>query len=274
MSKESVRTKKKIQPCITSLLSPSAELIEPSAVNSDTVEVPFQSMKSKKQKRSWKSCENSDINPNKKPLTKTPEKMSNPEPNPKDPVINNNSDGIELSPELKELEKHLNSSMLINMHKCIEDTLKPIKDSIDKIVNSSVQIDHHDTEIKCLNEENSVLKTQVSEIQNDMDSIKLKLNQLENKSLECNLSFRGIEEFLDETEDILKVKIHQCIAETFNNQDEQRRLSAARCCLIRKCKWLGRPNPNRPCPVSVEFKSRKDVDAILDTNTTWPKGYM
>ena len=112
----------KIQPCITYLLSPSAELIEPIAVNSDTIEVPFQSVKSKKRKRSQKSGENLDINPNKKSSTKTPEKMSDPEPNPKDPVINNNSDGVELSPELKELKKWLNTSMLININKCIAET--------------------------------------------------------------------------------------------------------------------------------------------------------
>ena len=273
MSKKSVCIKKKnIQPCVTSLLSPSAELIELSAVNSDTIEVPFQGVKSKKRKRSRKSGEHLDINPNKKSLTKTPEKMSDPETIPKDPVINNNSDGVELSPELKELEKWLNTSMLININKCIAEALKPIKDSIDKIVNANAQIDHQDTEIKCLNVENSVLKTQVKELRNGMDSFKLKLNQLENKSFECNLIFRGVEKSLNETKDTLKDKIHQYIAETFNYHDEQTWLSAARCCLIRKFKRLGRPNPHRPCPVSVEFESKQDADAILEYKYYLTKG--
>ena len=55
---------------------------------------------------------------------------------------------VELSPELKELEKRLNTSMLININKCIAEALKPIKDSIDKIVNSSSLIDRQETEIK------------------------------------------------------------------------------------------------------------------------------
>ena len=42
--------KKRIQLCITSMLSPGAELIEPSAANSDPIEAPFQSVKSKKGK--------------------------------------------------------------------------------------------------------------------------------------------------------------------------------------------------------------------------------
>ena len=261
------------------MLSPSAELIEPNATNSDPIEAPFQSVKSKKKKRPRKSGEHSDNNPNKNNVTKTLDKMSDPVPNHnlKDTTEDKNPDGIEesgieLSPELKKLEKRLNTSMLININKCIAEALQPIKDSIDKIVNSSAQIDSHDNEIKCLNVENSALKTQVSELRNDMDSIKLKLNQLENKSLECNLIFRGVEEFLNETEDALKDKIHRIILETFNYHDEQCRLSAARCCTIRGCKRLGRPNPHRPCPISVEFERRKDVDAILEYKYYLNKG--
>ena len=42
--------KKKIQPCIMSMLSPSAELSEPNTTNLDPIEAPFQSVKSKKGK--------------------------------------------------------------------------------------------------------------------------------------------------------------------------------------------------------------------------------
>ena len=128
-------------------------------------------MKSKKRKRSHKSGELSDNNPHKKIVTKTPEKMSDPVPNhcSKDVTEDKNpygmeENGIELIPELKELEKLLNTLMLININKCIAEALQPIKDSIEKIVNSSAQIDSHDNEIKRLNVENSALKTQVSEL--------------------------------------------------------------------------------------------------------------
>ena len=271
--------KKKIQPCITSMLSPSAELIEPNTTNPDPIEAPFQSVKSKKRKRSRKSGELSENNPHKRTVTKTPERMSDPVPNhcSKDITEDKNpygmeENGVELSPELKKLDKRPNTSMLININKCIAETLQPIKDSIEKIVNSSAQIDSHDNEIKCLNIENSALKTQVSELRNDMESIKTKLNQLENKSLEFNLIFKGVEESLNETEDVLKDKIHRIISDTYNYHDEQSRLSAARCCIIRSCKRLGRPNPHRPCPISAEFESKKDVDAILEYKYHLTKG--
>ena len=65
MSKESVCTKNTIQPCITSLLLPSAEPIEPN-VTTDNIEVTFQSVKQKKQKRPRKSGDQTDNNPSKK----------------------------------------------------------------------------------------------------------------------------------------------------------------------------------------------------------------
>ena len=52
MSKEPLCTKKIIQPCITSLLSPSAELFVPQTNTADSVEVPFESVKHKKRKPS------------------------------------------------------------------------------------------------------------------------------------------------------------------------------------------------------------------------------
>ena len=121
------------------MLSPNAELSEPNTTNPNPIEAPFQSVKSKKGK-SHKSGELSDNNPHKRTITKTPEKMS-------DPVLNHCSrdiqedksphgkeeHGIELSPELKELEKRLNTSMLININKCIAEALQPIKDSIEKL---------------------------------------------------------------------------------------------------------------------------------------------
>ena len=268
MSKESVCTKNTIQPCITSLLSPSAEPVEPN-VTTDNIEVTFQSVKQKKWKRPRKSGDQMDNNPSKKTLTKTPEKMSNSETNQQE-IVEKGS--VELSPELKELEKRLNTSMLININKCIAEALKPIKDSIEKIVNSSAKIDHQDTEIKRLTKENANLKSQVTELQNDVSSIKSKLHQLENKSLENNLIFRGIGECLNETEDALKDSIHQCIADTFNFHDEHNWLSAARSCAIRKCKRLGRPNLHRPRPISVEFENRRDADAILEYKHYLAKG--
>ena len=137
------------------MLSLSAKLIVPQSDTTDSVEVPFKSVKHKKRKQSKKSSEQSDSNPVKRSLKKTPEKMSQPNPTTENackemmPLDKCNNE-VELSPESKELEKRLNTSMLININKCIAEALKPIKDSIDKIVNSSSLIDQQESEIKWL----------------------------------------------------------------------------------------------------------------------------
>ena len=149
MSKEPLCIKKIIQPCITSLLSLSVSQTD----TTDSVEVPFESVKHKKRKRSKKSSEQSDNNPVKRSLKKKPEKMSQPTQTivkTREEMIplDNCNNEVEVSPELKELEKRLNTSMLININKSIAEALKPIEDSIDKIVKSSSLIDQQETEIK------------------------------------------------------------------------------------------------------------------------------
>ena len=111
MSMEPLCTQKIIQPCITSLLSPSAELNEPQADTTDIIEVPFESVKHKKRERSKKSGEQNDNKPVKRSLKKNPEKMSQPIPTSNSvheelmPVDSGNNE-VELSPELKELKKY------------------------------------------------------------------------------------------------------------------------------------------------------------------------
>ena len=71
MSKEPICTKKIIQPCITSLLLPSAELSEPqTGATEDIVEVPFESVKHKKRKHSKNSSDQHGNNSVKRSLKK------------------------------------------------------------------------------------------------------------------------------------------------------------------------------------------------------------
>ena len=80
MSKEPWYTQKIIQPCITSLLSPSAELVVSQTNTNDSVEAPFESVKHKKIKQSKKSSEQSGNNLFKRSMKKNPEKMSTNNP--------------------------------------------------------------------------------------------------------------------------------------------------------------------------------------------------
>ena len=102
-----------IQPCITSLLSLSAEPFEPQTGATENVEVPFESVRHKKRKQSKKSSEQTGNNPVKRSFKKTPDKMSQPtltsaNKHEETLPLDTSKSEVELSSELKELEKRLN----------------------------------------------------------------------------------------------------------------------------------------------------------------------
>ena len=171
---------------------------------------------------------------------------------------------IQLSPELEELERRLNNNMLQNIASSIEAALKPIKDSIDKILTSSDLITKQEDKIKNLTAENVKLRKDLNSVRSDLSGFKSRLNDLENKALECNLIFRGLNKELNETEDSLKEKIYWNIADTIDRYDQGERLAIACTLSIRRCRRLGKPNPSRSRPVSVEFNRHMDADAIYE----------
>ena len=84
--------------------------------------------------------------------------------------------------------------MLQNIASSIEAALKPIKDSIDKILTSSELITKQEDKIKNLTAENVKLKEDLNSVRSDLSGFKSRLNDLENKALECILIFRGLNE--------------------------------------------------------------------------------
>ena len=127
---------------------------------------------------------------------------------------------IQLSLGLEELERRLNNNMLQNIASSIEAALKPIKDSIDKILTSSDLITKQEDKIKNLTAENVKLREDLNSVRSDLSRFKSRLNDLENKALECNLIFRGLNKELNETEDSLKGKIYWNIADTIDRYDQ------------------------------------------------------
>ena len=62
------------------------------------------------------------------------------------------------------------------------------------------------------------------------------------------------------------------MADTIDNPNPAERLSAAKGCSIRYCRQLGKPNPTRPRPISVEFDRRVDADIVYDSRFYLTKG--
>ena len=227
----------------------------------------------KKRKHKHRSSGSPRDKPNKKPLKKTPAKMAKadnttPSLSQDNPTILSTSHtsheikSIQLSPELEELERRLNNNMLQNIASSIEAALQPIKDSIDKILTSSDLITQQEEQIKNLKEENVKLQENLTLVRTDLNGLKSRLNDLENKTLESNLIFRGLNEEINETDEGLKEKIYWNIADTIDRYDQNERLAVAHTFTIRRCRRLGKPNPLRSRPVSVEFDKRADADVV------------
>ena len=102
--------------------------------------------------------------------------------------------------------------------------------------------------------------SEVKQVRCELKEFKERLSSLENKSLECNLIFHGVEEPLNKTSEGLKEQLYWIVADTIVNPNPAERLSAAKGCSICRCCRLGKPNPTRPRPISVEFDRRVDAD--------------
>ena len=107
--------------------------------------------------------------------------------------------------------------MIENIANGIKAVLKPLQESIDRVQKSSDLIIRQENRIKELTEENVNLHSEVSKVQTELREIKDRLTNLENKSLECNLTFRGVDEPENETADNLKEKIYWLMADTVDN---------------------------------------------------------
>ena len=171
---------------------------------------------------------------------------------------------VTLSPELLELERRLNQNMIANIVSGIKAALKPLQESIENIQKSSDLIITQETKIKELTMENTNLHNEVRKVKTELLEFKERLFSLENKSLECNLIFRGVDETTNETSEILKEWIYWLLADTVENPNASEQLAAAKCLGIFKCRRLAKVNQFRPRPVSVEFNTKIDADAVYE----------
>ena len=140
-----------------------------------------------------------------------------------------------LSPELLELERRLNKNMISNITSGIKEAPKPLQESIKTIEKSSDLIIRQETRIKELTEENTNLHEEVKKVKMELTKFKERLFNLENKSLECNLIFRGVDEAVNETNNELKERIYWLLADTVDDPDAAERLTAAKSQGIIKC---------------------------------------
>ena len=110
--------------------------------------------------------------------------------------------------------------------------------------------------------ENCKLKSEVFKLKGDVYDLKVRMNSMENKSLENNLIFHGIPDNENEFLNHLVNKLQRNFADTIDIYDDDIRLQRARDIQIARCKRLGPYQENRCRPVRVEFVYKWDADEL------------
>ena len=100
-------------------------------------------------------------------------------------------------------------------------------------------------------------------LRSEVNEFQAKINKLEDKCLENNLIFHGLEEQSPDDIDSRNEKIYAAISSTINRDTPEERLQVAREVEIVRTRRLGKAEPNRTRPLSVEFSSKYDAIQIF-----------
>ena len=174
------------------------------------------------------------------------------------------------------LSESITKNVTVGLKTIIDSSLKEALDTMSKNVNKAIEenptVVQHGEQIDSLETENMMLKTKVRKMEGNQKEMTKKLNEIERKSLQNNLIFKGIQEDEWEKENISKTKIQKELAKITPGTSESTKLKAAKKMNIRCCKRLGRYNKDRSRPLSVEFVSKEDVNFILSNKSNLRTG--
>ena len=91
----------------------------------------------------------------------------------------------------------------------VKEALETIKNSVDDAIESNPTIKNHSEQLDSLETENILLKSKVIVMEGEQKKLQLKLNQIENKSLQQCIIIKGIKEEEWEKESVSKDKIYK-----------------------------------------------------------------
>ena len=211
---------------------------------------------SKKRSKIVKTMENKTTE---KTSSTTPRmEVTDPETGPSDNPQNNN-----LSKEMKMMENRLYESLKTLLKDTIDTSLKLIQESIDKLQATQTTMETHERQIQKLQCDNATLTEEVTYLRSEVNEFQAKINKLEDKSLENNLIFHGLEEQSPDDIDSRNEKVYAVISSTINQDTPEERLQVAHEVEIVHTRRLGKAEPNRTRPLSVEFSSKYDAVQIF-----------
>ena len=150
--------------------------------------------------------------------------------------------------------------------------MKPIQQSIDQLLESKEENEKFREDVTKLVKENKTITNRCIHIEKENKKLKDRLNDLENKLLDCSIIVHGITEEVDETETERREKLVVIMARTITRQTMDECIEVARNVPIKSTQHLGRFVANRNRPISVTFVNKSDADHLFENKTRLGQG--
>ena len=174
--------------------------------------------------------------------------------------------------ELSKIEERLNNNIKNTIDMSIKDALKVMQTSLNSVVEKNPTIKSHSTEIRNLKDENSRLNRKVQQLTAEQGHMKRQLNKIENMALEHSIIFKGIQEELKETEQMICDKIHRALSNIMQGDTDETKLLNAHRITIKSCRRLGRFSKFRTRPISLELYHKQYIEYILENKFDLDQG--
>ena len=164
----------------------------------------------------------------------------------------------DLGPELAKMGRILAREIT----KLLSKALIPLQNEINdlKTTNSTLP---GGNDWQRLKDENEKLHTKVHQLELNNSKLQMKLSRIEDKLVDNNLLFFGINEMEGETEQDRYSVILEVISSTFVGPTQEIRLDQAKNIMIESLIRKGRYNPRKIRPISVTFTHLRDSLNIL-----------
>ena len=145
----------------------------------------------------------------------------------------------------------------------LSEKIEPVETKLNSLVGSEFNLPKHIEDVNELKVQHKNMERKLTRVEQENESLKQKLTNLEDKMLEHNIVLSGIEEEQWEEEDSRMDKVNCELAKLFTGETQDEATKDVTKLNIMSTERLGCYNPVRPRPIAVRFVHKKDVGIVL-----------
>ena len=135
--------------------------------------------------------------------------------------------------ELKNMEERLTNNLKDTIDKSMKEAIQTLTTSSANLVSSNPTVQYNSQEVNTLKLENARLTKQVQVLTSEQNKLQQKILNMEQRSLENAIVFRGIPEDVNENYYSMREKIYHEISHTLEGEDPTLKMTMARNMIIK-----------------------------------------